>query len=47
MQLDVCLDGPRPGEEEAVVLDAPGLPNLVQLTLVWKGGRPDSVAVSP
>ncbi len=46
VQLDVCLDGPHPGEEEDVVLDTPGLPNLAQLSLVWKGGRPDSVLVN-
>ena len=46
VQLDVCLDGPHPGEEEAVILEFPGLPTLAQLSLVWKGGRPDSVDVN-
>jgi len=46
VQLDVCLDGPHPSEQEAVILEFPGLPNLAHLSLVWKGGRPDSVVVN-
>ena len=44
MQLDVCLEGKD--EDDEVALFTPGLPSLVQLTLVWKGGRSDAVAIS-